>query len=103
LDCAQGCPSQWWCKPWAANCCDQALPSARNTGKACAQNRGLISPASCRGALQELEETRYWLDLLNESQLVEPESIMPISAEADQLFAMFMASINIAKRNKPEG
>ncbi|MDP3714979.1 MAG: four helix bundle protein [Burkholderiales bacterium] len=56
-----------------------------------------------QGSLQELEETRYWLDLLRESRLAATSAIEPVRQEADQLLAMLVASVNTAKRNKPAG
>ena len=52
------------------------------------------------GSLQELEENRYWLELLLESGTLSGEIIAPIRKEADELVAMFVASVRTAKRNK---
>ena len=52
------------------------------------------------GSLQEIEETRYWLELLLESGTQTGEKIAPVKREADELVAMFVASVRTAKRNK---
>jgi four helix bundle protein len=43
------------------------------------------------GGLQELEETEYWLDLLEESGLVRAETIQPLRKEVNELIAMFVS------------
>ena len=49
------------------------------------------------GGLQELEETTYWFELLVESDVVRPALIESLWAEARELIAMFVSSINTAK------
>jgi four helix bundle protein len=51
------------------------------------------------GALQELEETQYWLELLGESQLVAQELLSPLTREVNELIAIFVSIVNKAKRN----
>lgn len=50
--------------------------------------------------LQEIDETLYWLELLQESSLVDPIKIDAVHTEADELSAIFAASLNTIKRNK---
>ena len=52
------------------------------------------------GCLQEIAETRYWLELLVESGTVPEEKLAPLRREADELVAMFVASVRTAKRSK---
>jgi four helix bundle protein len=52
------------------------------------------------GGLQELEETRYWLELLGEASVVAAERVAPIQHEAAELAAMMTASAKTAKRNR---
>ena len=52
------------------------------------------------GSLQEIEETRYWLDLLVESETVPPSAMTAVKSEASQLIAMFVASVRTAKRRR---
>jgi four helix bundle protein len=52
-----------------------------------------------RSALQELEETSYWLDLLVEAELLPAARIIPLRAEVRELIAMFVASINTARQS----
>jgi four helix bundle protein len=49
------------------------------------------------GALQELDETSYWLELLDESQTVASKTIQAILAETDELISVF---VTIAKSIK---
>jgi four helix bundle protein len=48
-------------------------------------------------ALQELEETSYWLELFIESSILPPHLLSDLCTEADQLTALLVASINTAK------
>ncbi len=49
------------------------------------------------GSLQELEETSYWLELLEEMQLFSDEKLKPIQQETKELTAIF---VTIAKKVK---
>jgi four helix bundle protein len=49
------------------------------------------------GALQELEETRYWLELLESATQAEPSSLVMLMGETDELTAIFVASVKTAK------
>ena len=49
------------------------------------------------GGLQELEETGYWLELLGESGIIDPERLQLLSKEAEELTAIF---VTIVKRGK---
>ena len=52
------------------------------------------------GALQELEETSYWLELLVESNIVKGERLECLMKEADELTAILVASVMTIKRRK---
>ena len=52
------------------------------------------------GSLQELEETRYWLDLLMGSKTLSEDQVTLIAKEAEELTAMLVASVRTAKRRK---
>jgi four helix bundle protein len=48
-------------------------------------------------ALQELDETTYWFELLVESGLVPGSKLSELQGEADELVAMLVASVRTAK------
>ena len=50
------------------------------------------------GALQELEETMYWLELLQDAQIVKASRLESLADESGQIVAMLASSINTAKR-----
>lgn len=50
------------------------------------------------GALQEIQETRYWLELLAESNSVKPERLTALMTEATELTAVL---VTVAKRTRP--
>ena len=52
------------------------------------------------GSLQEIEETRYWLELLTDSRTLSGDRAAPIAKEAGELTAMLVASVRTAKRKK---
>lgn len=45
------------------------------------------------GALQELEETDYWAELLTRHQLMSPETAGPLQDEAHQLIAILVSIV----------
>jgi len=49
------------------------------------------------GGLQELEETEYWLELLEESELVKSERLQSLRKEADELIAILTACVKNVK------
>lgn len=55
------------------------------------------------GSLQEIEETRYWLELLADSRVVANTDVSALLKETDELTAMFVASARTAKKRKAAG
>jgi four helix bundle protein len=51
-------------------------------------------------ALQELEETQYWLELLTDSGVSEADALAEVRREAGELTAMLTASVLTIKRRK---
>jgi four helix bundle protein len=49
---------------------------------------------------EEADETLFWLELLEESELVTAEKLTAIKQEADELIAITIASIKTARRNR---
>lgn len=66
--------------------------------------------AACRGrsradyiaklaiALEEADETHYWLDLLAETETANQDVIEPLIKEANELVSIFVASLNTARK-----
>ena len=50
--------------------------------------------------IQELEESAYWLELLDEAKLVTQDLIAPLLDETNQLTAIFVASIKRLAKNQ---
>ena len=50
------------------------------------------------GALQELDETAYWLELLVESNIVPAEKLAPLQKETDELIAIFVTIVTKVKQ-----
>jgi four helix bundle protein len=51
-------------------------------------------------ALQELEETVYWIELLAEGGIVRPARLQNLLREAEELIAVFVQSAKTAKRSR---
>jgi four helix bundle protein len=52
-------------------------------------------------ALQELEESIYWLELLGASGVINPPRLVPLTQEADQLTAILVSCVKSLKMRKP--
>src|SRR5689334_11248676 len=53
--------------------------------------------AKCGDCLREIEETRYWLELLADAGVVKHEQLKPITQECTELIAIL---VTIVKRSK---
>jgi four helix bundle protein len=52
------------------------------------------------GALMELEESAYWMELLVDLEIVPHGKLLPLRTEADELTAIFVAAVNKLKRRR---
>ena len=52
---------------------------------------------------EEADETLFWLELLEESEIVPTKRLSALTKEADELVAIVVASINTAKRKSEVG
>ncbi len=52
------------------------------------------------GGLQELEETGYWLELLEESDIIQPEVAKSLQKEVQELIAIFVKIVSTVKKRK---
>lgn len=52
------------------------------------------------GALQELEETTYWLELLADSGIVKADLLADLMKEADELTAILVTSVKTIKARR---
>lgn len=48
---------------------------------------------------EECDETIYWLEIIEESELAKVEFIAPLKKEAKEILAMIVASINTVSKN----
>jgi four helix bundle protein len=79
----------------------QVLRSGTSVGAHCREAHRARSDAEFVSkielALQELEETAYWLEILSEAKVIATEKIGALAKEADELTAMIVVA---AKRVK---
>ena len=52
------------------------------------------------GALQELEETAYWLELVGESSVMKPERLSDLQQEANELTSILITCVKKAKQRR---
>ena len=80
----------------------QVLRSGTSVGAHCHEGHRGRSKAEfiskMNGALMELEETTYWLELLAEAEIVKATRLADLRHEADELTAILVASLNTARR-----
>jgi len=48
---------------------------------------------------EETDETLYWLEILEESSLVQKEEILDLIKEVNEILSIIVASINTVKKN----
>jgi four helix bundle protein len=51
-------------------------------------------------ALQELDESVYWMELLIETGIMDPSRLEPLMREADELMAMAVTAVRTLKRRR---
>jgi four helix bundle protein len=56
--------------------------------------------SKCESALQELDESIYWLEMILKAGLLHKDVIGPVYSEADQLTAMLVTSVKTAKATR---
>ena len=70
-----------------------------NYGEACRARSRKEFISKIETALQELEESLYWVELLVDYGCSRPDSAQELLSEATELMAMLTASAKTAKRN----
>lgn len=79
----------------------QVLRSGTSVGAQYREATRSRSPAEfiskMEGALQELEETAYWLELLGEGRVFPESRLAALRAETNELIAIFVASVKTVK------
>jgi len=81
----------------------QLLRSGTSVGAnyraACRSKSKPASISRMGDVLEEAHESGYWVELLSDSVKVDPIVAAPVLAEANELLAISISSINTAKRN----
>ncbi len=81
----------------------QLLSSAISIGP---KYRAACRPKSARDFIsklkiveEETDQTLFWLELIEETNIFQPEKIKDLKKEANELLAIFVSSINTARKN----
>ena len=82
----------------------QLLRSGTSVGahyrEACRAKSNADFISKIEGGLQELDETTYWLELLSEGQIVSPNRLESLEAEANELIAIFVTMAKGMKQGR---
>jgi four helix bundle protein len=85
----------------------QVLRSATSVGanyRAACRARSSKDFVSKMGIVEEeIDESGYWLELIEESGLTPPDALAPLRKEANELTAIVVASIRTAKASAERG
>src|SRR5262245_3357698 len=80
----------------------QLLKSGTSAGahyrEACRAKSDADFVSKIEGALQELDETCYWLELIGESEILPMKRLEPLHAEAEELIAILVTIVTRVKR-----
>ena len=58
--------------------------------------------AAYRELKEEIDESVFWLELMENSGVCNPQTLQPLKVEANELLRIFATSLNTAKRNARE-
>jgi four helix bundle protein len=50
------------------------------------------------GAMQELEETLYWLDMIQDAEIISEPKLKPLRIEISELMSIFVTMVKHAKQ-----
>jgi four helix bundle protein len=82
----------------------QLLRSGTSVGahyrEACRAKSDADLISKMEGALQELDETSYWFELIIESDIFSADRMKPLCEEANELLAMFVKMVKNVKARK---
>ena len=68
--------------------------------EACRSRSSAEFISKVESALQELDETSYWLELLVDGEFVRAEKLEDLRRETDELTAIFVSSVKTAKQRR---
>jgi four helix bundle protein len=82
----------------------QLVRSGTSVGAHCREGFRARSDAEIisklEGALQELDETVYWLELVVESGIVPARRLQPLMSEANEIIAIIVSSVKTIKSRR---
>ncbi|HKO62834.1 MAG TPA: four helix bundle protein [Pyrinomonadaceae bacterium] len=82
----------------------QILRSGTSVGahyrEACRAKSDADFISKIEGALQELDETLYWVELLSQAEIISSSRLEPLETEINELIAMFVSMVKTIKHKK---
>ena len=97
-------PSQATASGWAIG--KQLVRSGTSVGanyRAACQGRSRADFIAKLGiVIEEADESAFWLELIMDGELLARHLIKPLHQEAEELTAIFVASLNTARNNQSE-
>ena len=86
---------------------NQILKSGTSVGahyrEACRAKSDADFISKVEGALQELDETAYWLELIGDAEILPVSRLLPLQNEAEELLAILVTIVTKVKRKKSSG
>jgi four helix bundle protein len=86
---------------------NQILKSGTSVGahyrEACRAKSDADFISKVEGALQELDETAYWLELIGEAEILPANRLQLLHDEAEELIAILVTIVTKVKRKKSGG
>ena len=83
---------------WARSCLGAGPRWEQNYRAACRARSRAEFIAKMGIVEEEADESVYWMELLNESGIIQKSEVEALLGESNQIVAMVVASINTAKR-----
>lgn len=84
----------------AAKSLDQGTSPGAQYREACSAKSDADFISKIEGALQELDETEYWLDLLSDGSYVTPQKLAPLKIETNELISILVTVVRKVKSRK---
>lgn len=81
---------------------NQLLVRGAHYREACRGKSDADFISKIEGALQELDKTAYWLELIGDSEILPMKRLVALTAEAEELTAILVTIITKVKRKEPK-
>lgn len=95
----RGLPEGWECREIGRQLLRSSTGLAANYRAACRGRSRREFVAKLGVAVEEADETVFWLDLIERARLTDPKPLVPLRQEAQELLAILARSHRTAREN----